>query len=269
MQRPQARRLRTIGYGAALLLVATSGGAVAAGLITSADIKNDTIRSVDVRDGSLRGADISDGTLTADDFGGVLPAGPQGPAGQPGPQGVPGVAGPAGPPGPAGATGPRGATGPAGGTLPTEVVTMTKTYPGGGAATTTTLAESVETLPPRTRVTLIDGSIDGDLSTCDLSTNVNLVLVNGASSDNAIGSIVLAGPNWPSGNTPLPTGTAAVPVQQSYVTASRGQTSLRVVGTCEASDPENGSTIAPFPPVTFSATLLVESLPSGTGRALN
>ena len=46
---------------AALMIAVASGasGAVAAGLITSADIKNDTIRSVDIQDGAVRAHDLT------------------------------------------------------------------------------------------------------------------------------------------------------------------------------------------------------------------
>lgn len=46
--------------GAAVLVGASSFGAVAGGLITSRDIKDDTVRSVDVTDNTLRLADIND-----------------------------------------------------------------------------------------------------------------------------------------------------------------------------------------------------------------
>ena len=62
------------------LFVALSGTAVAAtGLITSAQMKNDTIQ----------GKDVKDRSLTPTDFTGSV-AGPQGAAGQPGAQGVKG-----------------------------------------------------------------------------------------------------------------------------------------------------------------------------------
>jgi hypothetical protein len=49
-------------------LVTSAGGTVtAAALITSAGIKDNTIRSVDVRDGTLRGVDVRAGTLTGAD----------------------------------------------------------------------------------------------------------------------------------------------------------------------------------------------------------
>jgi len=45
------------------LLVAATGGAVAGGLVSSTDIKDNTIKSVDVRNGTLKRADLSSGTV--------------------------------------------------------------------------------------------------------------------------------------------------------------------------------------------------------------
>lgn len=52
--------------GAVLLVVGLAGGATAAKLVTSKQIKNDTVRSVDVRNGTLTGADVRPGSLGAD-----------------------------------------------------------------------------------------------------------------------------------------------------------------------------------------------------------
>jgi hypothetical protein len=51
----------------AALVMSTGGTVTAAALITSAEIKNNTIRSVDVRNGSLSGADIKDSALSGAD----------------------------------------------------------------------------------------------------------------------------------------------------------------------------------------------------------
>ena len=88
--------------GAALVVVLALGTATAAKLITSAQIKNGTIRGIDVRNKSLTAADIR-GTF-----------GPRGPTGPTGPAGSPGVTGPTGPTGATGPTGPTGDTGPTG-----------------------------------------------------------------------------------------------------------------------------------------------------------
>ena len=80
------------------LFVALSGTAVAAtGLITSAQIKNDTIQ----------GKDVKDRSLTPTDFTGSV-AEPQGAAGQPGAQGVKGDQGIQGVQGVQGIQGPKG-----------------------------------------------------------------------------------------------------------------------------------------------------------------
>jgi hypothetical protein len=74
------------------LVVASTGTSYAAGLIGSADIRNDSITTMDVKDGTLKGRDVKDdvlgsnkirnGSLKAKDFKpGQVPTGPQGPAG--------------------------------------------------------------------------------------------------------------------------------------------------------------------------------------------
>jgi hypothetical protein len=44
---------------AALVLASATGGAIAASMVTSADIQNDTIRSVDIHDGGVHAEDLS------------------------------------------------------------------------------------------------------------------------------------------------------------------------------------------------------------------
>lgn len=88
MNKSTKSRITTVAAGAALLAVFGGGSAVAGSLVTSAQIKDNTIRSVDVlngtvrsldirdnsvgtvdvRDGSLTGADVRDGTLTNADI---------------------------------------------------------------------------------------------------------------------------------------------------------------------------------------------------------
>jgi len=53
----------TVMAATVVLAVATTGGAVAGGLVTSAKIKNNTIQSIDVRNNNLTGTDIKDGSL--------------------------------------------------------------------------------------------------------------------------------------------------------------------------------------------------------------
>lgn len=59
----------TVVAAAVVIAVASTGGAVAGGLITSKQIKNNTIKSIDVRDGSLTGTDIADGSIKGADVG--------------------------------------------------------------------------------------------------------------------------------------------------------------------------------------------------------
>jgi hypothetical protein len=61
--------LGTVIAGALVISVVGAGGAVAGGLITSKQIKNNTIKSIDVRNGSLTGTDVADGSLTGADIG--------------------------------------------------------------------------------------------------------------------------------------------------------------------------------------------------------
>jgi len=53
----------TVMAATVVLAVATTGGAVAGGLVTSAKIKNNTIKSIDVRNGTLTAADMAPGTI--------------------------------------------------------------------------------------------------------------------------------------------------------------------------------------------------------------
>jgi hypothetical protein len=57
----------TVVAAAVVLAVATTGGAVAGGLVTSKQIKNNTIKSKDVKNNNLQGIDVLDGSLTGDD----------------------------------------------------------------------------------------------------------------------------------------------------------------------------------------------------------
>jgi hypothetical protein len=55
----RSRTAAVIAGAAAVAVVSSAGGAIAAGLVTSADIKDDTIRSVDIRDGGVHVNDLS------------------------------------------------------------------------------------------------------------------------------------------------------------------------------------------------------------------
>jgi hypothetical protein len=86
--------------------------------VTSADIKDNSLRRSDIRAGAVTSDEVADGSLRAADFqAGQLPAGERGPSGQTGaagPQGPKGEIGAAGPQGPTGETGPLGPQGLAG-----------------------------------------------------------------------------------------------------------------------------------------------------------
>lgn len=90
----------------------TSGGAVAGALITSADIKDNTVQSRDLKDGKGVGeADLKPGLAAKVN---AVGSGEQGPAGPKGDTGAQGPAGPAGAQGPKGDAGERGPKGDAG-----------------------------------------------------------------------------------------------------------------------------------------------------------
>lgn len=65
MHRPHLRRSSVVTVAAAAALVVATGGTTtyAAHLITSKQIKNNTIKSIDVRDGTLAPADMAPGTI--------------------------------------------------------------------------------------------------------------------------------------------------------------------------------------------------------------
>ena len=89
-QRPSA----SIVVAVLAVVIASAGSATAAGLITSSQIKNNTISSVDIRDGTIRSVDVRNNSLVVDDFKtGQIPEGPRGATGATGPAGGPGAPG--------------------------------------------------------------------------------------------------------------------------------------------------------------------------------
>jgi hypothetical protein len=89
------------------LLIALGGTSYATVKLT---LPPGSVGNPQLRDGSVTSAKVKNFSLRRVDFAsGQLPAGPRGPAG---PAGAAGAAGPAGPTGPNGAAGPTGATGP-------------------------------------------------------------------------------------------------------------------------------------------------------------
>ena len=109
-----------------VISLAASSGAYAAGLaansVGTAQLKQQAVTSAKVKNGTLKKKDFKPGTLPvgSSSSGPAGPAGPAGPQGQTGPQGptgatgATGATGPAGPPGNAGGAGPTGPQGPAG-----------------------------------------------------------------------------------------------------------------------------------------------------------
>lgn len=147
-------RALAIGAGATILAVVGSTGAVAAGLVTSKDIKNDSVRSADIKDGNLRMKDLRPGVVSQIKAGGAV--GPEGPAGAEGPEGPQGPVGPIGPEGPQGEPGD-----PASDVLGSSVVAesfpqTTVTDIGGSFATRATQVGSFE-LQPGTYLVSTDG----------------------------------------------------------------------------------------------------------------
>ncbi len=83
----------------AALIVAASGSAIAATLITGSSIKNGSVSGLDIKNSSLTGADVKNGSLTPADLNSSAKGA---------------LVGKAGPAGPAGAAGQVGAVGPSG-----------------------------------------------------------------------------------------------------------------------------------------------------------
>lgn len=95
------------------LVIATGGTSYAAVVVTSANIKDETVQSRDVRNGTLKLSDIND-TAEAQLRGKVGPRGPAGPRGLPGEPGEPGeqgLPGEQGEPGEQGIPGTNGVSG--------------------------------------------------------------------------------------------------------------------------------------------------------------
>lgn len=115
--RPSGKAVAAAGAIALTLVVVATSGAVAGALITSKDIKDNTVKSRDIKNSTIRTKDIQPGAVTwetslsqatKDLIEGLAQSGAAGPPGEAGPQGP---AGPAGAPGAPGAPGPAGANG--------------------------------------------------------------------------------------------------------------------------------------------------------------
>jgi hypothetical protein len=84
------RSLPSVALLVVALVLAASGGAVAAKKITGADVKNSSLTTKDIKDQTLQPADFSDAAKSS-------LAGPAGPAGPKGTNGTPGTPGAPGP----------------------------------------------------------------------------------------------------------------------------------------------------------------------------
>lgn len=100
----------------AALAVAATGPAIAATLITGANVKDGSIQSRDIADGNagVSSADIKDGSIQLADLSKTARAALEGKAGPAGPAGATGPTGPAGPAGAKGADGTSGVNGASG-----------------------------------------------------------------------------------------------------------------------------------------------------------
>lgn len=95
----------------AALFVALGGTATAATVITSKQIKNNSVTSADIKNGTLQKGDFKKGVLPSGAAGATGPAGAVGPVGPAGPAGTPGAKGETGAKGDTGTTGDTGAAG--------------------------------------------------------------------------------------------------------------------------------------------------------------
>jgi hypothetical protein len=133
--KPSSRSLLALGIVALLLVLTSTGGAVAGAMITGKQVKDGTITTKDVKDKTLTSTDLAPATIKAL-AGKAGSAGAQGSEGPRGPAGQPGATGPAGPQGiagPVGAAGARGAAGANGLTVVTIRSTSIEPSPTGGA----------------------------------------------------------------------------------------------------------------------------------------
>ena len=115
----RSRTMAVMSGAVVLAVLSAGGGAVASGLIGSADIRNNSIRSADIRNGGVRSVDLRDGGVAWKDLRtGVKkrinapgPAGAVGSTGEQGDAGAKGDTGAQGPQGPRGTAGSNGTAG--------------------------------------------------------------------------------------------------------------------------------------------------------------
>lgn len=144
--------LMVVGLVMAFLFAGTAG-AVAGGLITSQDIKNDTIQSKDIKDYTVKADDLTNSLQNKINAPGPKgDEGEQGPRGFKGDQGIPGSQGPSGPQGPAGADGQDGSAYVTASTSPETVVENI-----GGSFRARSTEIDMLTLPPGKYLLSADG----------------------------------------------------------------------------------------------------------------
>lgn len=130
------------------LLVSSPMVADAARMITGRHIKDGTVTSADIKNKSLRAKDFKPGQL------------PEGPAGPAGPSGS------TGPVGPRGLTGPTGANGRDGTDAGPDDIYVWQVHHNRNAGETYAQITSVDTIPGPALITPIDMQITGDFSAC-------------------------------------------------------------------------------------------------------
>ena len=139
MKSPLKSRTGAVVAGAAVLALLTGGGAIAAGVITSADIVNQTIKKQDIGSDAVGGSEVVEGSLglrhlndyTRSQIAKSGASGTQGPAGPKGDTGATGAVGPKGEPGANGTNGvgAKGDKGDSGQANVTTYVTAPSTTP--------------------------------------------------------------------------------------------------------------------------------------------
>jgi collagen triple helix repeat protein len=112
-------RVLAVAVGAAVVVGMGAGGAIGAAMVTSADIRDQTIQARDIHRNAVGGSELAPDTVTGphltqglrDRMNQPGPRGPEGPQGPEGPAGSQGPQGPVGPQGPQGPQGPPGEDG--------------------------------------------------------------------------------------------------------------------------------------------------------------
>lgn len=241
-----AWRLWPIAIVTCGLLIAGSAGAVAAKLIGSEEVRDDSLQSVDIKDETLSGTDIRDGSLTARDVGEAL-VGPAGPQGEQGEQG------PAGPPGPAG-------------DRPGETVSwslssdeFTGSYTWSGAV----IGESDGTFTAPSRVTTAAATVEGDFSSCNDFMALDVNAIDAAGNSVQVARISVTGPDVQEG----PANATDTGGRVVSLPSPTGPYHLRAVASCWGRTGDNQQR-RNVPPMDLNVVLEIETLTNDPDRAL-